>query len=197
MHCRRGQCTNGKLEQHRGVLFHPSIKERHSLRWEEVVYRYNIYGSFGVAGEIESTHDQLPCVLGLAITYIGQLRSVRCHGKQIFWYHISLTIKPVLEVFEQKEEIIIQLSHLFDHQLICITNKKQTTKNKFLALHFSFTAITRSFQSLKIMKHFNKSVFGTLGTKKPRILRNYSLTSITGNEISEVRNHKKSLPRKF
>lgn len=114
-----------------------------------------------------------------------------------FWYHISLTIKPVLEVFEQKEEIIIQLSHLFDHQLICITNKKQTTKNKFLALHFSFTAITRSFQSLKIMKHFNKSVFGTLGTKKPRILRNYSLTSITGNEISEVRNHKKSLPRKF
>ena len=84
MHCRRGQCTNGKLEQHRGVLFHPSIKERHSLRWEEVVYRYNIYGSFGVAGEIESTHDQLPCVLGLAITYIGQLRSVRCHGKQIF-----------------------------------------------------------------------------------------------------------------
>ena len=54
-----------------------------------------------------------------------------------FRYHITLTLKLVLEVFEQKEEIVIQLSHLFDHLLICKkSHYEQRTKHKFLALLF-------------------------------------------------------------
>ena len=73
------------------------------------------------------------------------------------------------------------------------------TKNKaqISCTSFSFIAITRSFQLLRIIKLLDNSVFGTLGTKKPRILRNYFLTSITGNEIPEVRDQRKSLLRKL
>ena len=73
-----------------------------------------------------------------------------------------------------------------------INMHKVSLKNKaqISCASFSFIAITRSFQSLRIMKLFDKSVFGILWTKKPRILRNYSLTSITGNQIPELRDKK-------
>ena len=65
--------------------------------------------------------------------------------------------------------------------------------NTFLALHYSFIAITKSLQSLRTLKLFYNSCFGTLGTKIPGILRNYFLTSITGNQIPEVLDQRKSL----
>ena len=70
---------------------------------------------------------------------------------------------------------------------------EQTRNNTFLALHYSFIAITKSLQSLRILKLFYNSCFGTLGIKIPGILRNYFLTSITGNQIPEVLDQRKSL----
>ena len=104
-----------------------------------------------------------------------------------FRYRITLTLKLVFEVFEEKEEIVIQplIWPLINMHKVSLKNKAQIS-----CASFSFIAITRSFQSLRIMKLFDKSVFGTLWTKKPRILRNYSLTSIIENQIPELRDKK-------